>query len=92
MMDRVGFAGVAQILKTQLSLQIESRQPFETAWGHCRSEVLRFSTSRREPSTTLVRFPHLSRYQLFSRAQCLPNVDACLQVAVAAEVRREKSI
>jgi hypothetical protein len=80
--DRIGFAGIRDILTETFSMPVCDSRIFQTGWGKCRAEVIRCGSSRAD-ATTILRLPHLSTYKLFSRGSCLPHLNEILEFTVA---------
>ena len=78
--DRYAFDGISSILSERLRNQQPLPKCFPTGWGKCRFESLRW-TAPNGAHTTVVRFPHLSTYKLFSRAASLPRIRDVLDYA-----------
>lgn len=82
--DRDSFAGLSTILAKEVAGAVNFRSQFETGWGRCTADVVRFRVPGSEGEVTLARLPHLSRFKLFAGTKYLPYVDRCLEVAVAS--------
>jgi len=55
-------------------------------WGNISSELAMFNGGRGR--TSLLRFPHLSRFRIFDRAESRPHTDGLLRQAVSFSLRR----
>jgi hypothetical protein len=78
--DQCAFDGIASILCERLTNRQQLPNSFPTGWGSCRFQSLRWAAPDRT-NTTLVRFPHLSTYKLFSHAASLPRIKDVLDYA-----------
>ena len=82
------FDHIAALLINSGAKLLEHRQ-FQTGWGNYRAEGRKFKTATKV--VTVIRFPHLSRYKLFSRQNCLPYVDEILGF-VCSELRQQVGV
>lgn len=68
-----------ELIESSVSTSNKKREVMPTGWGAYTADVMRYGEGKQ--TTTLVRLPHLSTFQLFSRAECKPFVDAILTSA-----------
>ena len=68
-----------ELVDSSVTTPNREREVMPTGWGAYTADVTRYGQGKE--TTTLVRLPHLSTFQLFSRAECKPFVDAILTSA-----------
>ncbi len=68
-----------ELIDGTVTTSIRQREVMTTGWGAYTADIMRYGEG--EQTTTLVRLPHLSTFQLFSRTECKPYVDAILTSA-----------
>ena len=77
--DRNTYRHVDKILRNRIATSVIQHEVMRTGWGKCTMDIVRYL--RGQDLTTLLRLPHLSTFQLFSRAQCTPFLDEILSAA-----------
>lgn len=77
--DRDAYRYFGKLLDSSVKTLNREREVMPTGWGAYTADVTRYGEGQQ--TTTLVRLPHLSTFQLFSRAECKPFVDAILTSA-----------
>ena len=79
--DRETFAAMEALL-TSGGDNIK-RQSFTSGWGKCSFEASRCYCTKGH-MVTVARFPHLSTFKVFSRADCLPHIKTFLDYVTGA--------
>jgi hypothetical protein len=57
---------------------VTDRRRFRTGWGAYEADAIRLTGLRDDGAVTIVRLPHLSRFQLFGNPARAPQLDALL--------------
>lgn len=74
--DPAAFMAIGDLLRQRFPGPPPEHRVMQTGWGAYTAEVKRFG--RGDAIATLVRLPHLSTFQLFSRPECKPFTDAII--------------
>jgi hypothetical protein len=77
--DRDAYRYFGELIDSSMTTPSRQREMMPTGWGACTADVTHYGEGKE--TATLVRLPHLSTFQLFSRAECKPFVDAILTSA-----------
>lgn len=74
--DHAAFKAFGKLLQQKSPAHPPEHKILKTGWGEYKAEIKRFGQG--DGITTLVRLPHLSTFQLFSRPACKPFTDQIL--------------
>jgi hypothetical protein len=76
--DNQSFEAIVGIFSTRPNFRVTDRRRFPTGWGAYEADAIRLTGLRDDGAVTIVRLPHLSRFQLFGNPARAPQLDALL--------------
>ncbi len=76
--DNQSFEGIVGIVSTRPTFRATDRRRFPTGWGAYEADAIRLSGLHDYGTVTIVRLPHLSRFQLFGNPARGPQLSALL--------------
>jgi hypothetical protein len=76
--DNQSFEAIVGIFSTRPHLRVTDRRRFPTGWGAYEADAIRLSGLGDDGAVTIVRLPHLSRFQLFGNPARAPQLGALL--------------
>jgi len=77
--DTDAFSHMDLLLKQKSGAHSMRHEKCQTGWGNVKAEIKWYATDSNMIS--LVRLPHLSRFKLFSRAECRQHIDTIFDFA-----------
>jgi hypothetical protein len=76
--DNKSFEAISGIVSSRPNVRATDRRRFPTGWGAYHADAIRLSGLRDDGTVTIVRLPHLSRFQLFGNPARAPQLGALL--------------
>jgi hypothetical protein len=76
--DNQSFEAIVGIVSGRPNCTVTDRRRFPTGWGAYEADAIRLTGLRDDGAVTMVRLPHLSRFQLFGNPARAPQLDALL--------------
>jgi hypothetical protein len=79
--DNQSFKTIVGIVSARPNVRATDARRFPTGWGAYQADAIRLSGLRDDGTVTIVRLPHLSRFQLFGNPGRAPQLGALLDYA-----------